>query len=393
MKVVLATLGRFHMFALARELDKRGDLVRIFSGFPWSALAREKIPRGKVTTFPYVRPMMMLPMKLGLTMPEKIDQFLHLESTKSLDWFVSRNLPDCDIYVGHEGVGARAGKIAKANGASYVYDRGCTHSVFRDQLLQEEYDLQGIPRIPQSRKIIELEMAQYDQADAIVVPSEFAWRSFLAHGVSPNKLFKVPYGVDTSQFHYVGQPSDEFFEILFVGGISPRKGIKYLIDAFNRLDVGSKRLTLAGSLAPELANLPRLLQAKQIRFLGPRPQTEIRQLMSKAHVMVLPSIEEGLALVQAEALACGCPVIATKNTGAEDIFSDGVEGYIVPIRDFNAIAERLTRLWEDKGERAKLSLAARQRVKHMNGWGDYGDKMIATYSQVRRGAARSGIDR
>lgn len=117
MKVVLATAGRFHMFALARELNKHRSLEHIFSGFPWSVLAREQIPKTKVTTFPYVRPFMMLPMRFGIALPERIDQLLHLELVRSLDWFVSRRLPACDVYVGHEGVGARAGKVAKAGGA------------------------------------------------------------------------------------------------------------------------------------------------------------------------------------------------------------------------------------------------------------------------------------
>lgn len=175
--------------------------------------------------------------------------------------------------------------------------------------------------------------------------------------------------------------------MLFVGSISPRKGVQYLLDAFKKLQIGGKRLTLVGGLVPELAHLPRVHQSEQIRFLGARPQSEIRRLMSTAHAMVLPSIEEGLALVQAEALACGCPVIATKNTGAEDIFSDGVEGFIIPIRDSEVITNRLTEIWEDNGLRANFSAAAIQRVRNMDGWGDYGQKIISIYHEIHQ---RSG---
>ena len=66
--------------------------------------------------------------------------------------------------------------------------------------------------------------------------------------------------------------------------------------------------------------------------------------MSSSHVLVLPSVEEGLALVQAQAMACGCPLISSTNTGGEDLFSDGVEGFLVPIRSPEAIAERLQQL-------------------------------------------------
>ena len=74
-------------------------------------------------------------------------------------------------------------------------------------------------------------------------------------------------------------------------------------------------------------------------MLGSIPQPELAALMSRSHVLALPSIEEGLALVQAQAMACGCPVVCSTNTGGEDLFTDGVEGFIVPIRDPIALAD------------------------------------------------------
>jgi glycosyltransferase involved in cell wall biosynthesis len=89
--------------------------------------------------------------------------------------------------------------------------------------------------------------------------------------------------------------------------------------------------------------------------------------------MVLPSIEEGLALVQGQALACGCPVLATTNTGSEDLFTDGIEGFIVPIRDVDALAGRLQLLAGDPALQRRMSEAALARVKHLGGWRQYGD--------------------
>jgi glycosyltransferase involved in cell wall biosynthesis len=89
--------------------------------------------------------------------------------------------------------------------------------------------------------------------------------------------------------------------------------------------------------------------------------------------MVLPSIEEGLALVQGQALACGCPVIATTNTGAADLFTDGVEGFIVPIRDSDALATRMQQLAEDPSLQQRMSEASLARVRNLGGWKQYGD--------------------
>jgi glycosyltransferase involved in cell wall biosynthesis len=96
--------------------------------------------------------------------------------------------------------------------------------------------------------------------------------------------------------------------------------------------------------------------------------------MSRSHVLALPSIEEGLALVQAQAMACGCPVVCSTNTGGEDLFTDGVEGFIVPIRDPIALAARLQRLADDPDLQRSMREAALGRVRSIGGWKEYGDR-------------------
>jgi glycosyltransferase involved in cell wall biosynthesis len=106
--------------------------------------------------------------------------------------------------------------------------------------------------------------------------------------------------------------------------------------------------------------------------------------MSRAGVLVLPSIEEGLALVQAQAMACGCPVIATPHAGAVDLFADGREGFIVPVRDPEAIADRLARLHGDPELRAAMGEAALARVRTIGGWDDYGRAALALFLRLAR---------
>ena len=128
-----------------------------------------------------------------------------------------------------------------------------------------------------------------------------------------------------------------------------------------------------GAIAPEIAQLLPRLPKQHVEFLGSVPQAQLPAIMSSSHVMVLPSIEEGLALVQGQALACGCPVLATPNTGSEDLFSDGVEGFIVPVRDPAALADRLQLLADDPALQRRMSEAALARVKRLGGWRHYGD--------------------
>ena len=110
-----------------------------------------------------------------------------------------------------------------------------------------------------------------------------------------------------------------------------------------------------------------------ITMTGHMPQEKLKEIMSRSHVMVLPSVEEGLAMVQAQAMACGCPVIATKNTGAHNLFVDQKEGFIVPIRQPNIIAEKLQYLADHPDIRKSMSLLALARVREMGGWRTYGD--------------------
>lgn len=116
---------------------------------------------------------------------------------------------------------------------------------------------------------------------------------------------------------------------------------------------------------------------------GHIPQPQLKQMMSRSHVMVLPSVEEGLALVQAQAMACGCPVISTTNTGGEDLFTDEVEGFIVPIRNPNAIAERLQLLADHPNLQQQMSIASVERVKKIGGWACYGTTMFELFSKLK----------
>jgi glycosyltransferase involved in cell wall biosynthesis len=112
------------------------------------------------------------------------------------------------------------------------------------------------------------------------------------------------------------------------------------------------------------------------------PQTELKGLMSRSHVMVLPSIEEGLAMVQAQTMACACPVIASCNTGADDLFTDGQEGFVVPIRDIDSLAARMQQLADQPDLRSTMGQRALQRVQSLGGWHDYGKKAMAIYQEM-----------
>jgi starch synthase len=293
-------------------------------------------------------------------------------------------MPECDVFVGLSGSALQSGKAAHARGAKYVCDRGSTHIRVQDQLLREEHANWSIPYEAIDPRVIDLEESEYAEADCITVPSTFAMRSFVAAGIAPEKLRRLPYGVNLSRFQPSGSPDPDRFDILFVGSMSLRKGLPYLIQAYKRIQHRNKSLTFAGLSDNQLIRRmqQRGLWPDDARVVGHIPQHKLKELMSRSHALVLPSIEEGLSLVLAQAMSCGCPVISTDHTGAEDLFEDGTEGFIVPIRRADEIADRLQRLADQPGLRASMSEAALRRVRLLGGWRDYGRQALATYAAL-----------
>ena len=182
-------------------------------------------------------------------------------------------------------------------------------------------------------KNIAQEEEEYAQADLITVPSTFAYESFVEMGISAQKIRKVSYGADLRRFGKVAEPDPETFQILFVGQVSFRKGIPYLLEAFENLRHPKKKMIVVGSVLPEIEQVLQSRSFQDVQFVGVQPNAQLKEIMSRSHVMILPSLEEGLALVLGEAMACGCPLICSENCGGSDLMSDGREGFVVPIRD------------------------------------------------------------
>ena len=384
MKVLLATPGRFHIMALARELQKTDSLFRVVSGFPGFALKRERIDPRLLVTAPFYQTLHFGLGRLGL--PAPYDE-LKFRSTKSVDraakQILRRAKQPPDVYVALSQTGTSSGRTAKDLGVTYVCDRGSTHIEEQQSILDQEHRLHGLvpPRIdPRS---IERELIEYETSDLITVPSRFVERTFIKRGVDPRKLLVVPYGANLSMFRPSAAKPAGAFEVLFVGALSIRKGIPYLLDAFSKVNHPRKRLTLIGSRTKDTEKILGSFPGDDIRILGPIPQVQLAAHMSAAHVLVLPSVEEGLALVMAEAMASGCAVLASKNTGAEDLFEDTKQGFIVEPRDVDALTERMQRLADDPRLVDTMSRNARAKIEQIGGWSDYAGALLGHYARAR----------
>jgi starch synthase len=376
MRVVQTVFGVFHHFDLARELERRGDLTAIFSTWPWRRLQREGLPHSKVHTFPWVHTPEFLA-KRARILPRWLEDITGYTNALTFDEYTLRRIPECDVLIGISGSSLKTGRLVQQRGGRFLCDRGSSHQRYQEELVSSEYRRWGVNLPVSDIRDTLREEEIYAMADGITVPSSFAARSFVEMGIPAEKVHTIPYGVRLERFQPTGEPPTDRFEALFVGNVGLRKGVPYLLEAFSKLKHPNKRLRVVGAMSREFAPVLEKLPKENVEFLGLQSQTSVIDLMSTSHLLVLPSIEEGLALVQGQALACGCPVLASTNTGGEDLFDDEVEGFIVPIRDPAALLDRMQRIADDPTLHGRMREAALLRVKRIGGWETYGDRWEA----------------
>jgi starch synthase len=373
MRVSQAVFGVFHHFELARELARRGFLETVYSTWPWARLKREGLPHSKVQTFPWVHTPEMVLNRAGL-LPRWLEDELGYKNALSFDEWTFRRIRDCDALIAISGAALKTGRLVQERGGVFVCDRGSSHQRYQAAIVTDEFRRWGVDLPVSDIRDTVREEAIYEVADAITVPSSFSRRSFVELGVPSEKVHTISYGVRLEQFAKIAEPPRDSFEVLFAGQASLRKGVPYLLEAFAKLKHPAKRLRFVGAMSSDIKMLLDRLPLQNVAFLGSVPQVQLPKIMSESHVLVLPSIEDGFGLVLSQALACGCPIIASTNTGGDDLITDGVEGFIVRIRDVNAISDRLQQLVDDSDLQQRMSEAARLRVKQLGGWRKYGDE-------------------
>jgi glycosyltransferase involved in cell wall biosynthesis len=386
MRVVQSCHGKFHHFDLARQLHQRGALECIFTGYPRWKLRDEKLPAEKIRTFPWLQTAYMARGRFGLT-SRWLDRELAWRVHQAHDWFVQANLPDCDVFVGISGVALTSGRLAQARGAKYICDRGSAHIAVHDRLLREEFRKRGVACDGVDPRDHAQEEAEYAAADVITVPSSFAQRTFVNEGLPASKVRRVAYGMDLARFQRVGQPPAGKLVVLFVGAISFNKGIPYLLEAFAALGHPRKELVLVGVQSPEMAAFCQARQFPNVTFVGHQPQAELPRLMSTSHVLVLPSLSDGFGLVMGQAMACGCPVIASENSGGPDLVEPGVSGFLVPAGQSEPLRERLQQLADDAPLQRSLAEGAFARARSLGGWDTYGREYFTLCQQLSHGHA------
>jgi glycosyltransferase involved in cell wall biosynthesis len=284
------------------------------------------------------------------------------------DFACKKFLKDSDVFVFYNGNGLSSCNYANKIGKTTVVEVVNSHVEYQEDLLKQEYESLNLPWQPFHKKDKERRIKEYDAADYILLPSEFVKQSFLAKGFPEEKLLKVPYGF-TIPVQKENRPINGHttFNVLYVGSISVRKGIRYLIEAFKMLEIPNKKLIIVGPVE-QISGIEDMVITDDIEFTGVLKGTHLEKIYQWADVFCLPTIEDGYGLVLGEALSHGLPLITTTNSGGLDLIVEGIEGFIVPIRDSLAIFEKLKLLSSNDELLVKMKLAALEKAAGMNGW-------------------------
>jgi starch synthase len=212
---------------------------------------------------------------------------------------------------------------------------------------------------------------EIELAERVVVYSSFHRRTFLSEGVPEEKLIEIPLGVDSEMFRPAPRDEDGVFRVTFVGQIGQRKGLSYLLDGFRRAAIPRSELLLVGRPIGSTAQWDGL---SHVRHLPAQPRSRLPEIYARSDVFVLPSLIEGFPLTALEAMSSGRPAIVSNHTFGGDVVNDGANGFVIPIRDPDAIAERLRLLSEDPDERDRMGNAARSTAEQYT-WEKFGDRV------------------
>lgn len=405
LKVRVAHSGKQHAYRLALSVKRSGALDRfITSGY----YKPDSIPDRWLTRIPRIdralrrRCLTELPSgniirRWQFEIPELLarrvlgpgnfaDQCMFRRDARFDHWVARNWVNNCDVYWGFQGSCLESLRAARQQNIISVAEFATAHVTKAIEVLSHEAErhpewastISNFHFPDWYRKRLEQEP---QAADVCIAASQFTARSLAEVGIAADRIRLLPLGADLEQFRFVRREAAGPFRILFVGGVGQRKGIKYLLEAYDRLQGAGLELTIAGPLPADMS--PLVPYQGRVRLTGRMDQADIVREMQQAHVLVLPSVFEGFGLVIAEAMATGMPVIASTHSAGPEIIREGVDGYVLAPDDVEGLADRLEQLRSDRQRSVEMGVQAAQRAQDFS-WEAHEQRVCEILSGLSR---------
>jgi glycosyltransferase involved in cell wall biosynthesis len=382
--VNIAVCGRFHYHNYVRYLAEADVLCRIYFSYKIIASNQLRIdPIHCVNVWPKEYLVQAHGRLLG-------DRFTGLHAAYGKVWSLGALaswVPASILHVMAHGYGLSLISRARADGSRILAEAVNTHPANRREILAREMDHWEIRGVRRGTSAVEQRLVtELHEADVVLVPTDTVHRSLVERGIDAGKIHKLPYAANLSRF-FPRQPSepkrqcDGPLKVICVGAIGLRKGQLYLLEACRRMEKGAIELTLVGTISSQVWALMRRYEGLY-RHIERVPNGELRSLLLQHDVFVLPSLEEGLAVAVCEAMACGLPVVATRESGAEEIVVEGMSGYFVAAGSSDELARRLVFLSENRELLGPVGIRAAETTQRNVNWQAYARQLMVIYERV-----------
>lgn len=377
MRVLVSVVGRFHAFDLAKQLNDYNVLFKLNSTYPKKISARW-VKNADINGNIWLE---FLRRYIKPYLPNKYKDLLNIHISSKHAKSNIKYLDKVDVFIGWSGSSLETLIAAKNKNVITILERGSSHYNYQMKILDQEFTKHNKFFKPDF-KIWQRELLEYELADYISVPSKYVYNSFIENGIPRNKLILNNYGVDLSSFKQI-EKKDDVFRIIYAGGFTIRKGVTYLLKAFTELDLPNSEFIHLGSISDETIELRKKYSSAKIKYLGHQKQSDLYKYYSQGSVFVMMSLEEGMAMVQLQAMACGLPLICSENSGGEDLISSqSEEGFVIPIRDVNMLKQKILYLYDNPKALNLMSKKAKSKVSNGYSWDDYGDRYVENLNNI-----------
>lgn len=300
---------------------------------------------------------------------------------QSLDKHVARKLKkgvQCSAVYCYEDSASATFSAAKSKGISRIYEHPVGYWREVKRIFEEERERQPefapiIAGINDSDEKRERKDQEISDADLIIVPSQYSANSLKQFPGALETIQVVNYGSPSTVQPEISRTDAKAVRVLFVGSLQQRKGLSYFVEAC-KLATCSIEVTVIGSRVADCAPVDSWL--KTCTWHPTLPHGQVLETMRNCDVLVLPSLSEGFGLVVLEAMSQGLTVVVSDHTGASDVVDHGVNGYVVPIRDPQAIAQAFERLASDRTLLDGMKFAALETAR-LKTWASYRSNLLS----------------
>jgi len=284
--------------------------------------------------------------------------------------YLNINKKKINAIYSYEDCALNSFKIANKSCIKTIYDLTSPYWLLKKKILEEEVNLQPDWSLSTTEITSQNKCKNKDEeialSDQIIVASSFTAKSLeLFEQNIKSKINVVPYGITCPAKKIINKRhKNDKLKIIFAGKPTLSKGIQYLIQILDQLDLPWE-LEIAGSI-PEKPHqisqkLDLFLKDPRCKFLGQIQNKNLLKKMRESHIFLFPSLFEGFGQVILEALSCGLPLITTNNTAGLDIIDDGKNGFLTPIRDTKKTIDIIYNLYQN--EELRMSIAENGFIK------------------------------